>query len=129
MSSRITVGLNRKVGQPNYGSLGASCHVDLDVDAASILNGGDELVARIRKTFGLCRQEVERELSASESGDRQRSDSSASGTSVAPAQTRQSEPTAASSASPQKSKARSATEAQVPHDPSHRSKGQRGPGQ
>ncbi len=62
MSSKITVGLNRKVGQPNYGSLGASCHIDLEVDTQSVLSGGQEMIDRIRRSFELCNAEVEREL-------------------------------------------------------------------
>jgi len=38
MGMKISVGLQKKVGQPNYGSLGASCHVEFELDMAMIEN-------------------------------------------------------------------------------------------
>ena len=31
MAMKISVGLQKKVGQPNFGSLGASCHVVFEI--------------------------------------------------------------------------------------------------
>ncbi|TWU31113.1 hypothetical protein [Novipirellula artificiosorum] len=62
MSTRITVGLNRKRGQPDYGSHGASCHIDFEIDGDSLFGQSDQLAVRIQEAYRLCRQEVEREL-------------------------------------------------------------------
>ena len=64
MTARLTVGLSQKIGQPNFGSVGASCHIDFELES-NLLNGErEQLTERIRETFLLCRQEVRRELAA-----------------------------------------------------------------
>lgn len=82
MASKLTVGLSRKLGQPNYGSLGASCHVDIEVDTSVLLNGGEDLAIRVRQAFGICRSEVEKEL-AKQSGQPASTQSTASHRSLA----------------------------------------------
>lgn len=62
MTMKVTVGLSRKVGQPNYGSAGASCHIDVELDQ-SLLDGDQRhLQERLRQALTVCRQVVEREL-------------------------------------------------------------------
>lgn len=57
--TKIHVGITRKSGQPNYGSFGAECHLEIETD----LRAPDEtLPQRIREAFNVCRQEVDREL-------------------------------------------------------------------
>ena len=36
MAMKISVGLQKKVGQPNFGSLGASCHVEFEIDPSLV---------------------------------------------------------------------------------------------
>jgi hypothetical protein len=62
MPLKLTVGLAKKVGQPNYGSLGASCGVEVELDNS--LLGGDPgaFRARVRDAFVACRRAVDDEL-------------------------------------------------------------------
>lgn len=59
---RVVLGVNRKIGQPNYGSEGASCEITLDLpeDSARVV---DHLVAEIRAAYALAEQAVTEQLS------------------------------------------------------------------
>ena len=63
MPLRIQVGLSRKFGLPNYGSVGATCAVDIELDPL-VFRDETTLHARIREAFDLCRGAVESELTA-----------------------------------------------------------------
>ncbi|MDA8746076.1 hypothetical protein N9N28_15740 [Rubripirellula amarantea] len=57
----INVGLQQKVGQPNFGSTGASCVVEVTLDD----HEADDVVVieqRIRQAFARCRRSIEEEL-------------------------------------------------------------------
>ncbi|MFP4107378.1 MAG: hypothetical protein ACLFVU_15020 [Phycisphaerae bacterium] len=58
---RLNVGLNRKVGEPNYGSRGASIHLDVEL-ASGDLEDTRQLRARIRGLYDLARTAVAEEL-------------------------------------------------------------------
>jgi len=65
MTHKVTVGLQQKIGQPNFGSIGASCSIEvhLDDDEATL----PELVtARVRQAFAQCRECIAKELSLHE---------------------------------------------------------------
>ena len=62
MPLTLNVGLSKKIGQPNYGSLGASCHVELELDAAA-LSDLDRFHSHVRNVLAACRQAVNDELS------------------------------------------------------------------
>ncbi len=58
----LNVGLSRKVGLPNYGSVGASCHVQVELPPS----GGEtveDFRQRVRWAFAACRSAVDEELS------------------------------------------------------------------
>ena len=61
MPLKLNVGLSRKVGEPNYGSRGASINVELELDSA-IAGEPDRLQDRIRELFGLAKASIDEEL-------------------------------------------------------------------
>lgn len=58
---KLNVGLSRKVGEPNYGSRGASVHLELEVESA-LASDPQTLQDRIRAMFRLARASVNEEL-------------------------------------------------------------------
>ncbi|MEO9590418.1 hypothetical protein [Rhodopirellula bahusiensis] len=59
MTTRIIVGLTQKIGQPNFGSLGATCQIEVDLTDRPDSVG---LTERIRNSFTLCQREISRQL-------------------------------------------------------------------
>jgi hypothetical protein len=62
MPLKLTVGLAKKVGRPNYGSLGASCGVEIELAADAIRGDPDALLGGARAAFAACRRAVDEEL-------------------------------------------------------------------
>ena len=63
MAIKINIGINRKIGLPNYGSKGASCNVEFEMDGASFDNGSvSRFQEAARKAYAACREAVETEL-------------------------------------------------------------------
>jgi len=62
MPLKLTVGLAKKVGQPNYGSLGASCGVEVELESSLLGGDPDAFRARVRDAFVACRRAVDDEL-------------------------------------------------------------------
>jgi hypothetical protein len=67
MPLKLNVGLSRKIGQPDYGSLGASCHLEVELDQSLVFDDLEGLHERIKNVFAACRQAVTDELANSES--------------------------------------------------------------
>lgn len=61
MPLKLSAGLNKKVGLPNYSSLGAACHVELELDSA-LLQSPDALQTQVALAYEVCRRAVEAEL-------------------------------------------------------------------
>lgn len=61
MPLKLNVGLSRKVGEPNFGSRGASVNLELELDSA-IVGEPDRLQERIRQMFLLAKQSIDEEL-------------------------------------------------------------------
>jgi hypothetical protein len=62
MPITINVGLSKKVGLPNYGSLAASCSVQFEAEHAVLEGDLTEFQRRVREAFSACREAVEDEL-------------------------------------------------------------------
>ena len=63
MPLKLNVGLSRKVGEPNYGSRGASVNLELELDSA-IVGEPERLQERIRQMFHLAKDSIDSELNA-----------------------------------------------------------------
>ena len=51
MAMKISVGLQKKVGQPNFGSLGASCHVEFEIDPSLVESNIDGFHNKVNGAF------------------------------------------------------------------------------
>ena len=58
---KLNCGVSRKVGEPNYGSRGASVNVELELES-SVVQDTNLLHERIRKLFALAKASVDEEL-------------------------------------------------------------------
>ena len=61
MPLRLNVGVSKKLGLPEYSSIGASCHLEVELDA-SLLHDLDGLHHQVRDAFVAARQAVNDEL-------------------------------------------------------------------
>lgn len=62
MPMKLNLGLSKKVGLPDYGSVGASCHVELEVDQSLLATDLDGFHHKVRQAFVACSQAVKDEL-------------------------------------------------------------------
>jgi hypothetical protein len=74
MPMKLNVGVCRKVGQPDYGSLGASCDVQLELSDSLVFDDPDAFQQRVRQAYAACEQAVDEQL-----GTKQRSSGSSNG--------------------------------------------------
>jgi hypothetical protein len=63
MPLKLNVGLAKKVGQPDYGSLCASCHVECELDSMLLASDPDRFQEYVRDVFVACSQAIHDELS------------------------------------------------------------------
>ena len=62
MAVTLSVGLQKKVGLPDYGSFGASCHVEFEIDRCLIDQDLDGFHQKVADAFAACRQAVNDQL-------------------------------------------------------------------
>jgi len=62
MPLRLNIGLSKKLGLPDYGSLGASCNVDIELDAALLQTDPEAFQRHARNACDACRRAVQEEL-------------------------------------------------------------------
>jgi len=58
---KLNAGFSRKVGEPNYGSRGASVNVELELESG-LVGDADGLMNRIRSLFSIAKRAVDAEL-------------------------------------------------------------------
>ena len=61
MPAKLNIGLSRKVGEANYGSRGATAHLEVELDAG-VVSDPQLLRDRMRSLYAMARQSVEEEL-------------------------------------------------------------------
>jgi hypothetical protein len=64
MSMKLNVGVCRKVGQPDYGSLGASCNVEVELSGSLIFDDPDAFQQHVRRAYAACERAIEVQLNA-----------------------------------------------------------------
>ena len=67
MPVKVNIGLSKKVGLPNYGSLGASAYVEFELDGGYDNGSTEKFQDAVRRAYAACREAVESELSAQDS--------------------------------------------------------------
>ena len=62
MPLRLNVGVNKKMGLPDYGSLGTSCNVEVEVDGCLIFDDLEAFHHKVHQAYVACAQAVNDEL-------------------------------------------------------------------
>ena len=88
MAIKINVGVNKKIGLPDYGSAGGHCNIEIEADN-SILDNADQFLQRVKDAYEMARQSVEEELSHHRPGGSTSQTRSASQSKAEPVQQRQ----------------------------------------
>jgi hypothetical protein len=71
MSVKLNVGVSRKVGLPDYGSVGATCNVEVELDGSLLKGDLEAFYAQVRHAYGAARQAVHDELARLQAADTQ----------------------------------------------------------
>ena len=67
MPLKASIGVARKVGQPDYGSLGANCQLEVELDA-SLVGDAEAFHEKIQRLYALANQSVNDQLDRQTNG-------------------------------------------------------------
>ena len=67
MPLRLNLGLSKKLGLPDYGSLGASCNVEIELEASLLQTDPEAFQRHARNAYDACRRAVQEELARHQS--------------------------------------------------------------
>ena len=70
MPVKVNIGLSKKVGLPDYGSLGASAHVEFELDGGYDNGSTERFQDAVRRAYVACRAAVEAELADHDQGQK-----------------------------------------------------------
>ena len=62
MCVKLNVGLSKKIGLPEYGSVGASCYVEIELPGSLVLDDLEGFHKHVRSAYIACRQAIQDEL-------------------------------------------------------------------
>ena len=62
MAIKAIVSFNQKLGQPNYGSVGVGCSVEVELDSSLVEKDTQELHGKLDLAYITCRQSVQSQL-------------------------------------------------------------------
>jgi hypothetical protein len=68
MPLTVNVGYSQKLGRPDFGSVGASCHVECELDGRLVFDDPNEFQTRVRDLYAACTQAVHDQLSPHQTG-------------------------------------------------------------
>ncbi len=64
MPMKLNVGVCRKIGQPDYGSLGATCNVEVELSSSLIFDDPDAFRRTVHQVYAACERAVDEQLGA-----------------------------------------------------------------
>ena len=68
MALRINVGFTRKLGQPDFGSVGASCNIECELDSDLLFRDPGGFQKQVQGVYAACTQAVHDELARHQHG-------------------------------------------------------------
>jgi hypothetical protein len=68
MTVKINVGFSEKLGQPDFGSIGASCHIECQLEGP-LLENPDAFQAKVRELYSACSAAAKEQLARHRAGN------------------------------------------------------------
>ena len=82
---KLNVGISKKIGLPDYGSLGTTCNVEVEVDGRLIFDDLEGFHQKVRQAYVACAQAVNDELVRQQGSTSQTANQPAAATRADPA--------------------------------------------
>ena len=62
MAAKLSVGLQKKLGLPGYSSIGASCHVEFEVETSLMESNLNGFHQKVHSAYSACQQAINEQL-------------------------------------------------------------------